>query len=86
MNPSKADLEEEIEELTRGAILNSFLDPWTGKLRRIALGVKLARNRWGECVYSGEELIQIRDWLRTHLWRERGVAIEGVQRVLQEQI
>ena len=73
--PTKADLQEEIEEMTRGAVINKYLDPWTGKLRRVALGVKLAKNKWGQCAYSHDELVQIRDWLRGHLWRERGVEV-----------
>ncbi len=39
---TKADLEDEIEELTRGAVISEYLDPWSGKLKRVALGVKLA--------------------------------------------
>ena len=72
---TKADLEDEIEELTRGAVINKYLDPWSGKLRRVALGVKLAQNKRGQCVYNYDELIQIRDWLRSCLWRERGMEI-----------
>ena len=73
--PTKADLEKEIEELTRGAVTNEYLDPWTGNLRRVALGMKLAQNKWGQSVYRHDELVQIRDWLRNHLWRERGVEV-----------
>ena len=67
------DLEVEIEELTRGAVVNEALDPATGNVQRQELGLKLARNKHGQPVYSTDELRQIRDWLRTHLWRERGV-------------
>ena len=72
---TKANLEDEIEELTRGAVISEYLDPWSGKLRRVALGVKLAQNKWGQCVYNYDELLQIRDWLRGRLWRERGVEV-----------
>lgn len=70
---SKVDLESEIEELTRGAVVEKFLDPWTGKLKRVALGLKLAQNKWGQCVYRRDELVQVRDWLKSRLWRERAV-------------
>ena len=75
MQVTKVDIETEIEELTRGAVVQEFLDKWTGKKMRIELGLKLARNRWGECVYGKDELVQIRDWLRAHLWRERQVGV-----------
>ena len=70
--PNKVDLAAEIEELTRGAVVNEFLDRWTGKVRRVELGLKLAQNKWGQPVYRHEELVQIRDWIKSHLWRERG--------------
>ena len=72
MEESKVDLAVEIEELTRGAVVNEFLDRWTGKVRRVELGLKLAQNKWGQPVYRHEELVQIRDWIKSHLWRERG--------------
>ena len=72
---TKADLEDEIEELTRGAVISEYLDPWSGKLRRVTLGVKCAQNKWGQCVYNNDGLVQIRDWLRSRLWQERGVEV-----------
>ena len=45
MQESKVDLASEIEELTRGAVVNEFLDRWTGKVRRVELGIKLALPR-----------------------------------------
>ena len=72
MQESKVDLAVEIEELTRGAVVNTFLDRWTGKVKRVELGIKLAQNKWGQPVYRHEELVQIRDWIKGHLWRERG--------------
>ena len=72
MEETKVDLATEIEELTRGAVVNEFLDRWTGKVRRVELGLKLAQNKWGQPVYRHEELVQIRDWIKSHLWRERG--------------
>ena len=71
---TKADLEVEIEELTRGAVFSEFLDRQTGKVKRVELGIKLAQNKWGQSAYRHEELTQIRDWIKTHLWRERGMA------------
>ncbi len=41
-------------------------------ISRAALGVKLAQNKWGQYVYRHDELVQIRDWLRGHLWRATG--------------
>ena len=78
MEESKVDLAAEIEELTRGAVVNEFLDRWTGKVRRVELGLKLAQNKWGQPVYRHEELVQIRDWIKSHLWRERGERNEYV--------
>ncbi len=72
MEETKVDLATEIEELTRGAVVNEFLDRWTGKVRRVELGIKLAQNKWGQPVYRREELVQIRNWIKNHLWRERG--------------
>ena len=72
MQEPKVDLAAEIEELTRGAVVNEFLDRWTGKVRRVELGLKLAQNKWGLPVYRHDELVQIRDWIKSHLWRERG--------------
>ena len=69
---TEVDLATEIEELTRGAVVNEFLDRWTGKVKRVELGIKLAQNKWGQLVYRHEELVQIRDWIKSHLWRERG--------------
>ena len=70
--PTKVDLAAEIEELTRGAVVNEFLDRWTGKVKRVELGIKLAQNKWGQPIYRHDELVQIRDWIKSHLWRERG--------------
>ena len=72
MQASKVDLAAEIEELTRGAVVSEFLDRWTGKVKRVELGIKLAQNKWGQSVYRHDELVQIRDWIKSHLWRERG--------------
>ena len=69
---TEVDLAAEIEELTRGAVVNKFLDRWSGKVKRVELGIKLAQNKWGQPVYRHDELVQIRDWIKSHLWRERG--------------
>ena len=45
-----------------------------GKKKR----VKLAQNKWGQCVYQYGELVQIRNWLKSHLWRERGSQAQEV--------
>ena len=79
MEESKVDLAVEIEELTRGAVVNEFLDRWTGKVRRVELGLKLAQNKWGQPVYRHDELVQIRDWIKSHLWRERGESNEYIE-------
>ena len=57
MQASKVDLAAEIEELTRGAVVSEFLDRWTGKVKRVELGIKLAQNKWGQSVYRHDELV-----------------------------
>ncbi len=42
---------------------------------RAALEVTLAQNKWGQCVHKHDELVQIGDWLRGHLWREWRVEV-----------
>ena len=76
---TEVDLAAEIEELTRGAVVSEFLDRWTGKVRRVELGIKLAQSKWGQPVYRHDELVQIRDWIKSHLWRERGETHEYLE-------
>ena len=76
---TEVDLAAEIEELTRGAVVSEFLDRWTGKVRRVELGIKLAQSKWGQPVYRHDELVQIRDWIKSHLWRERGERHEYIE-------
>jgi hypothetical protein len=64
---TRAELEDEIYELTRGAVVQVYLDPWTGRVVRRDEGIRLACNHWGSVDYSRDELRQIRDWLKRHL-------------------
>ena len=65
--PTKEELEDDIYELTRGALVQVFLDPWTGRVVRWEEGLKLACNQWSSVNYTRDELQQIRDWLKRHL-------------------
>jgi hypothetical protein len=64
---TREELEDEIWELTRGAVAQVCIDPWTGRVVRRDEGLKLACNQWGSVNYSRDELRQIRDWLKRHL-------------------
>ena len=64
---TKDELEDEIYELTRGALVQVYLDPWTCRVVRRDEGLKLACNKWGSVNYTRDELRQIRDWLKRHL-------------------
>jgi hypothetical protein len=64
---TKDELDDDIYELTRGALVQVYLDPWTGRVVRRDEGLKLACNKWGSVNYTRDELRQIRDWLRRHL-------------------
>jgi hypothetical protein len=64
---TKEELEDDIYELTRGALVRVFLDPWTGRVVRREEGLKLACSKWGSVNYTRDELRQIRDWLKRHL-------------------
>jgi hypothetical protein len=64
---TKDELEDDIYELTRGALVQVYLDPWTGRVVRRVEGLKLACNKWGSVNYTCDELRQIRDWLKRHL-------------------
>lgn len=64
---TKDELEDEIWEMTKGAVAQVYLDPWTGQVVRREEGLKLACNQWGGVNYSRDELRQIRDWLKRHL-------------------
>ena len=64
---TKEELEDDIYEMTRGALVQVFLAPWTGRVVRREEGLKLACNKWGSVNYSRDELQQIRDWLKRHL-------------------
>ena len=57
---TKDELEAEICELTHGAIVQVYLDPWTGRVVRRDDGIRLACNHWGSVNYC-DELRQIRD-------------------------
>ena len=64
---TKEELESQIFEMTRGALVQVYIDPWTGRVVRRDEGIVLASNKWGSVNYSRDELRQIRDWLRRHL-------------------
>ena len=64
---TKEELESQIFEMTRGALVQVCIDPWTGRVVRRDEGIVLASNKWGSVSYSRDELRQIRDWLRRHL-------------------
>ena len=64
---TKEQLEDEIWEMTKGALTQVYLDPWTGRVVRREEGLKLACNQWGSVNYSWDELRQIRDWLKRRL-------------------
>jgi hypothetical protein len=64
---TKEELEDDIYELTRGALVQIHLDPWTGRIVRREEGLKLACNQWSSVNYTRDELRQIRDWLKRHL-------------------
>ena len=64
---TKEELEDDIYELTRGALVQVYLDPWTGRVVRRDEGLKLACNKWSSVNYTRDELRQIRDWLKRHL-------------------
>jgi hypothetical protein len=64
---TKDELEDDIYELTRGALVQVHLDPWTGRVVRREEGLKLACNQWSNVNYTRDELRQIRDWLKRHL-------------------
>jgi hypothetical protein len=75
---TKDELEDDIYELTRGALVQVYLDPWTGRVVRRDEGLKLACNKWGSVNYTRDELRQIRDWLKRHLLvRVPAVMAEG---------
>ena len=64
---TKEELEDEIWQMTRGALVQTYIDPWTGQLVRRDEGLVLASNKWGNVSYSRDELRQIRDWLRRRI-------------------
>ena len=75
---TKDELEDDIYELTRGALVQVYLDPWTGQVVRRDEGLKLACSKWGSVNYTRDELRQIRDWLKRHLLgRVPAVMAEG---------
>ena len=63
----KEELESQIFEMTRGALVQVCIDPWTGRVVRRDEGIVLAVNKCASVNYSRDELRQIRDWLRRDL-------------------
>ena len=74
---TKEQLEEDIWEITKGAVVRVYIDPWTGRVVRRDEGLKLACNQWGSVNYSRDELRQIRDWLKRHLLVRVAPAVIG---------